>query len=317
MTDRSSTYGAHAHVSLGYMGSVALVLCAGIVWSTGGLWFRLVEEGDALQIMFFRSLFLIVAISIAIVFFNRGRLRSVLANAGVESAIGGLCIATASFSFLLSLEYTTVANAVFMLAAVPFFAALLGWWILGEMVRGHTWVAMALAAIGLCVMVVNGISGGGMIGNTLALYAAFAAAAFSVMLRWGADVDMMPAIFYAGLFGAAVSFVCLLLPMPWRETWGVAELTLPWRDIAICAIMGFGQLGLGLSLYTIGARTLSATEITLLSLSEPLLAPVWVWLAVAEVPETLTLVGGAILMSGIVYQALTGARRKRAPSAAR
>jgi drug/metabolite transporter (DMT)-like permease len=293
------------------MRGVLLVFGAGVCWSSGGLLFRLVGEADAVQVMFYRSFFVILAISIAIVFFNRGRFLSVLWRAGSAGAIGGFCISIASLSFLLSIEYTTVANAVFMLAAVPFFAAFLGRWILGERVRSNTWIAMLIATVGLCVMVASGISGGQALGNALALYAAFAAAAFSVILRWGHDTDMMPAIFFAGVFGAALGFICMMLPLPWRDGWGFGELTVPLEDVGWCAIMGFGQLTLGLSLYTVGAKILSAAELTLLSLSEPMLAPFWVWLVIGEVPENLTLVGGAILMGAIVYQALSGTRRKR------
>jgi drug/metabolite transporter (DMT)-like permease len=43
------------------------------------------------------------------------------------------------------------------------------------------------------------------------------------------------------------------------------------------------------------------------------LAPLWVWLAVGEVPSAFTLTGGAIVMTAIAFQALSGARRRRTP----
>lgn len=311
MAGSSAALGGRGRDAGAYARSVLLVLGAGVLWSSGGLLFRLAREGDAVQIMFYRSFFMMIALTIVISAFNGGRFFAVLRRAGSAAPIGGFCISVSSISFLLALEYTTVANAVFMLAAVPFFGALLGWWILRERVHVETWIAMLIGALGLGVMVANGIGAGHAIGNGLALYAAFAAATFSVILRWGHDMDMMPAIFYAGAFGALMALVCMALPLPWRDSGGLADLILPLNDYAVCAAMGFGQLALGLVFYTIGSRTLTAAELTLLSLSEPLLSPLWVWIAIDEVPQALTLVGGAILMTAIVYQALAGARRNR------
>jgi drug/metabolite transporter (DMT)-like permease len=65
--------------------------------------------------------------------------------------------------------------------------------------------------------------------------------------------------------------------------------------------------------FTLGARHVPAVELALLSMSELVLAPLWVWLAVGEVPSAFTLTGGAIVMTAIAFQALSGARRRRTP----
>ena len=313
------TYDAHTidatpRASKAYIFGVVLVLLAGVCWSSGGVLFRLVEDASVWHIVFYRSVSLAIAMMIVVPAFSRGRFFSVLREAGFGGVVCGFCIATASFSFLIALNYTTVANAVFMLAAMPFFGAFLGWWILSERVRANTWIAMAVASVGLAVMVLSSLQTGGLVGSILALYAAFAAACFTVLLRWGQDIDMMPAIFNAGFFGMMFGGALILFPSPWTEAHGLAQFAISWSDLSYCILMGFMQLALGLVLFTLGARTIPAAELTLLSLSEPLLAPVWVWLVVGEVPAALTLVGGAILMMGLVYQALSGARRKRMPA---
>jgi drug/metabolite transporter (DMT)-like permease len=53
--------------------------------------------------------------------------------------------------------------------------------------------------------------------------------------------------------------------------------------------------------------------LTLLSLTELALAPIWVWLAIGEVPSAYTLAGGAIIVAAITYQALSGTRRRPLP----
>jgi drug/metabolite transporter (DMT)-like permease len=73
------------------------------------------------------------------------------------------------------------------------------------------------------------------------------------------------------------------------------------------------QVGAGLVLYTLGSRSLPAAELTLLSMAEVVLGPVWVWLFLGEQAEPSTLAGGAILLAAIAGNALSGARRKVVP----
>jgi drug/metabolite transporter (DMT)-like permease len=63
-------------------------------------------------------------------------------------------------------------------------------------------------------------------------------------------------------------------------------------------------------LFTIGSRHIPAGELTLLSLTEVVLGPVWVWLGVGEVPTLYTMVGGLIVLGAISAQALSGVRRR-------
>ena len=63
------------------------------------------------------------------------------------------------------------------------------------------------------------------------------------------------------------------------------------------------QIGFGLIAYTAGSRYLPAAELALLSLTEVLLGPIWVWLGVGEVPSRPTLIGGAIVLAAVVWRA--------------
>jgi len=65
----------------------------------------------------------------------------------------------------------------------------------------------------------------------------------------------------------------------------------------------------GMVLYTLGSRVVPAAELTLLSMVEVLLGPVWVWWLLGETASPATFVGGAILLAAITGNALSGARR--------
>jgi len=83
----------------------------------------------------------------------------------------------------------------------------------------------------------------------------------------------------------------------------------PW-DSGVSMFMGVFQLGLGLSIYTFGSKVVPAAELVLLSMTEVLLGPVWVWVFIGEIASVWTFVGGAILMVAIAGNALSGIRRR-------
>jgi len=77
--------------------------------------------------------------------------------------------------------------------------------------------------------------------------------------------------------------------------------------------MGVFQVGAGLVLYTLGAKVLPAVELTLLSLAEVLLAPLWVWMFLGKTVTISTLGGGSLLLADIAGNAISGIRQKPPP----
>ena len=139
-------------------------------------------------------------------------------------------------------------------------------------------------------------------GSLAALGSALGFAVFTVALRWGKSGDMMPAVFLSGVFAIIItSAACLMLGL---------SVFLSLNDGAISLGMGTFQVGAGLVLYTLGSKTVPAVELTLLSMSEVLLGPLWVWLVIGETVSANTLIGGLILLIAIAGNAMSGMRRK-------
>ena len=81
------------------------------------------------------------------------------------------------------------------------------------------------------------------------------------------------------------------------------------HDLVLCLALGVFIVGSGLAFYTFGSKYVPAAELGLLALTEVVLGPVWVWLAVGETPEALALFGGAMVLAAVVFQSLAGWRR--------
>ena len=284
---------------------VLFVLAAGVLWSTVGLGIRLIEDALVWQILFYRSISLSAFLFLVIWLRSRENPLKLALKAGLPAAIGGLSLVAAYAGGIFAIQTTSVANAMLLFASAPFMAAILGWIVLREAVRPATWIATCVAMAGIAVMVSGQSDGSSMVGSLAALGSAFGFAVFTVALRWGKSGEMLPAVFLSGVFAIGITgAICLVIGAP---------LVLSLNDGGIAMGMGVFQVGAGLILYTLGSKTVPAAELTLLSLAEVLLGPLWVWLILGETVTAYTLIGGAILLAAIAGNALSGARRKPPP----
>lgn len=288
-----------------YRRGVVLVLLAGSLWSTMGIGVRLMEVAIVWQILFYRSVALVPFLFVIITLRSGGRPFAAIVRTGGAGIVGGIGLTFAFSGGIYSIQTTTVANAVFLFAAAPFMAALLGRLLLGETVRRATVVAMAVALAGIAIMVAEGVALGYAIGNAAALLSALGFAVFTIALRWGRLDDMLPAVFLSGVFSIAVGGSVSLI--------GGHGLAVPPGDLSIALALGIFQLGAGLTVYTLGSKAVPAAELALLSMTEVLLAPVWVWLFLGESDSLATLIGGGVLMAAIAGNAISGLRRKPVP----
>lgn len=281
------------------------VFAAGVLWSTVGLGIRLIEEAGVWQILLYRSMSMSLFLYIVI------RLRSgenpfvQLRRTGFPAVVAALSLLAAYSGAIYAIQNTSVANAMLLFATAPFLTAVLAWIVLREPVRRATWIAIAIALVGIAIMVADKSGSVVLKGSLAALGSALGFAVFTVALRWGRTSEMLPSVFLSGLFGVVITFaICQLQGL---------SLTISLNDGRVAFTMGIFQVGAGLILYTIGSRSLPAAEITLLSLAEVLLGPVWVWLFLGETATVNTLIGGVVLLTAIVGNALSGQRRKPPP----
>ncbi len=267
-----------------------------------GLGIRLIEDAVVWQILFYRSISMSIFLYVVI------RLRSgespfvQLRRIGFPAVIAGLSLVAAYSGGIYAIQNTSVANAMLLFATAPFMAAVLGWLVLREPVRGATWISIAVALGGIAIMVADKSGGVVLKGSLAALGSAFGFAVFTVALRWGRTGEMLPSVFLSGVFALVITFaVCRFSGL---------SMAVSLYDGGVAMSMGVFQVGAGLILYTLGSRSLPAAELTLLSLAEVLLGPVWVWLFLGETASINTLVGGAVLLVAIVGNAVSGKRRK-------
>jgi drug/metabolite transporter (DMT)-like permease len=284
--------------------ALLFMLVAPICWSTGGLFVRLLGLTDAYEIVFWRSLFMALFVAGTLIVLHRRNMPAAVRAVGWPGLLAAGFLAGQFFLFIASLTRTTVANTFVLMSVSPFLAALAGRMLLREQVPARTWFAMAVAFAGIVVMFADSLDAGRLAGNLLAIgVSVLFALNVTVLRKVHAHVDMLPTVMIAGIVSIAIAWP-IALPF---EASG--------RDLAVLAVMGCVQLGAGCLLMVAASKQLSATEIGLLALLEPILGPLWVWLLLNEHPGRLALVGGAIVLGAVIANEAYAAWRGR-PGAA-
>ena len=270
----------------------AAILVAAIAWSLAGLGQRGLDATPATQVAG-RALFAFLALLAVVAVTERSGIIRSFRSLGRDGLALAVFLAISSGTFLLALNYTSVANVLFLQAASPMMAALLGWVLLSERISRRTWIAMLMAAVGVAAMVAGSFDAGALaVVLPIVMTASFAIVI--VIARHRHDVSMMPAT-------CASQALVLVFVVPFASF--ASATTTDWE---IFFALGVFQMGLGLALLTFGARVLPPAEVALLSLLEVVLGPLWVWLAYSERPSTATLVGGVVVTAAVVVQATAG-----------
>ena len=285
-----------------YRTGVLLVVVAGVLWSLMGLTIRLLDTATTWQVLFWRPVGMVPVLA-AFVWWRSGGLIAPLRAVGQPGIIGALGLVAAFAGAVYAIQSTTIANAVFLFSASPFFSAVLGRIFLREQVRPVTWVAIGLAVLGMGIMVRDGADSGAMSGNIAAIGSALGFAVFAVTVRWGKLADMLPAVILGGVISMGVAAVALMVQGQ--------SLTPPRADIGIIVMAGAVILGVGMTLFTVGSRVVPAAEATLLTMLEVILGPVWVWLVLAETASAQTFAGGAVVLCAVALNAVTGLRDRQ------
>ena len=221
---------------------------------------------------------------------ERGRVVDAFAAIGHAGLAVAALMAASSGAFIAALNYTSVANVLFLQALAPVLAAVLGTFV-GEPVRRRTWGAMAIAVAGVALMV-GGPSRPSLVGLVLSLLMSVSFAGTIVITRHQRQVSMAPAT----CLSQALVFV---FAAPFASAGSIGS-----EDLGLLAGLGVTQIGLGLIFLSIGARLIPAAEVALITLLEIVLGPLWVWIALSEQPSATTLAGGAIVLAAVVIQAV-------------
>lgn len=305
------TRGTRAGVGLGFA-----VLSAAAFGLSGPLATALIDAGwtpGAAVLVRILGGFVMLAIPAAIAV--RGRWRRFGRHAGFMAGYGITAVAVTQLCYFNAISYLPVGVALLIEFTAPVAVVLWMWMRHGQQPRLLTWVGGAIAIAGLVLLL---DPGGGAIswpGVLWSLGAMVGAAGYFILSA--SDRDGVPplALAAAGLLvgGAAIMIAGWLGVVPLAADVAPVELAgqvLPWW----VPVVGLTLLTAALA-YTSGIaaiRRLGSRLASFVGLTEVLMAVLFAWLLLAQLPQVVQLAGGLLILIGVVLvKAEEDARRAR------
>jgi len=278
---------------------IALVAGATVLWSTAGLYVRLLDF-DVWTIQAWRSLFAALSL-FALVVADKGRQapRAVWAigwpglAAVPISAVSMIC-------YVAALKLTTVANVMIVYATVPFVAAGVSFLWLGERIRRRILIASAVALAGIMIMAGSATRPNDIAGDAISLLMTVTFAVLLVMGRRYPSLAMAP-------INALAAALCAIVCWPLMSGGVPAP-----GDLLILAVFGATTTGLAYLLFLTGARHIPSSEAGLIGLLDVVLGPLWVWLGFGEEPGLLAMIGGGVVLAAVLWYLSDGVCRRPA-----
>lgn len=302
MADSPYTSGAAAR--RGVLGGVCLLLAASVLWSLSGALIKLAHQAgvDGVTIAFYRSSFA----GIVLLPFAWRRLHT-LARSGDAAPRGksllrrvmsirpaALCcmlfFTVMTCSFAVANTQTEAANVIILQYTSTFWVFGLSPKLLGEKPRTQDLWILGVAMIGIGI-IFFGNAATNLTGLLIALGSGLFFALLTLMIRIMRDSDSA-AVTLVNLVGSA----CLLFPVVLLY----GDLAVSRHALLLLALLGVFQFGLPYYLYTLGLARIKAHRAALITLVEPVLVPLWAYLAVGERIPATTAIGGAVILAALL-----------------
>lgn len=202
----------------------------------------------------------------------------------------GIAMGLGNFCFINAVYYTGIANTVLILASAPVVSALIALWILKEPTPMRIYIASIVVFVGLYIIFMDQTQGLSLKGNLFALGALLCMSALFIALK---KYQKASRIAYVSLGGLIVAFISLPGALGEVDLSGIG-----WILIMGIIVTPFSRILIG-----VGTRYLIPAEMGLLMITESILAPIWGWWWLNEIPPIPTILGGAIILAGISWNA--------------
>jgi len=263
---------------------ILYVFIAALLWSSGGLFIKLISF-SAMQLSFFRCS--IAAITFALIFKKQILLVNKL------SIINSAIYAVVLISFVIATKTTTAANAIFLQATAPIYVLIFEPLINKTRFERINVITVGVCVLGMILFFVGKLEPGHLEGNLVALISGITFAAFFLGMKRNDQKYQQSSIFWGNIL---VALICI----PFLSS---LEM-LSFSDLWMVSFLGVFQIAVAYAFFASGLKRIIAVEASIISMVEPVFNPVWVFLGYGEIPSVYSIIGGLIILGAIIIRTL-------------
>lgn len=274
-------------------GELMMVAC-GVLWSMSGITMKYIDWSPLL-IVGGRGVFsaLIIYVSMR------------MSGYSLKVTKKSLGIAFLTFMnlvlFVSANKYTTAANAIVLQYTAPVFVLLVTAFVLKRKLRPFEILTVLAALFGIILFFMDQVSGNGLSGNIMAVASGFF---MGIMYAVTGEIkDDGERISGLVLGHSALALICIPIGAVLTDP---ANITL--IPILLVVFLGVVQMGIPYSLYGRATALISGVEVSLISMIEPILNPIWVALIYGEVPGSRALIGAVLIIGAVIAYTVIDAR---------
>ncbi|MDD2481123.1 MAG: DMT family transporter [Lutispora sp.] len=263
--------------------SIVFLIIASILWSTGGILIKLVNW-NPIAIAGSRSF---ISSIVVLIYLRKPVLTWSKAQLG-----GAIAYASTVILFVSANKLTTSANAILLQFTAPIFVAILGAWLLKEKIKWYDYLAIIAVFGGMLLFFIDNVGVGSMLGNVLAVISGFFLACVTIALRFQKDGSPVETTLIGNILTFLVAIPFIIGKVP------------DIQSILGIVLLGIFQLGFAYILYALAIKHLSALEAILITVIEPLLNPLWVFIFAGEKPSLYAILGGFIVIVSVTVRSI-------------
>lgn len=275
----------------GQMRGIAAMAGCALLWSIAGLFIKTLDW-QPFAIAGGRSLvaavFLLIVTGVPRFSFSPGQIWAAVTYAATM------------LLFVFANKNTTAANAILLQYGAPVYVALLGAVMLKEIPKPEHILALAGIAGGMVLFFMDSLGKGNLVGDIAAVLAGMSFALNAIFMRKQKDSSPIESLILGHIMTAVVAFgISLFLPAP----------KFGFHALLSIGALGVIQIGLAGVFFSYAIKRISALQSMLIAVIEPVLNPVWVFLATGELPGARAIVGGVIIILAVVVSSIISVRR--------
>lgn len=266
--------------------------------SCAAIFARLADEAPPLTIAAYRLLFATVILGgFALARFVLGRDRLPVRTSWPWLALGGALLAAHFWSWFASLEHTSVASSVVIVAMQPLLAGVLGFAFFRERPTRNEGIGIALAVAGLLVIAGRDFasSPGELGGDALALLGSFFAAAYFAVGRRSRS-ETSATMYSASVYACATVSLWLLAALVHPRVGGFSGSN--WTYLVLLAVV---PQVIGHTAFNWALGHYRVVTVSMVVLLEPIGATLLAIPALGERPGAAILAGGPLVIAGVYF----------------